>query len=78
VYYCDMTEQKRVRLLKASIRRNIYNLRPMTLGSEWGTWQGYEPDASSNYAMELRFRRSIIALGRADYLKHFAKHEVRS
>lgn len=78
MYSCVMTEQKRLKLLKASIRRNIYNLRTLNLSSEWREWKGYEPEASSNYAMELRFRRSIVSFGRSDYLKHFAKHERRS
>lgn len=73
-----MTEQKRVKLLKASIRRNIYNLRRVNLSSEWGEWKGYDPRAGDTYAMELRFRRSIVSFGRPDYLKHFAKHERRS
>ncbi len=74
-----MTEQKRLKLLKASIRRNIYNLRTVNLSSEWGgEWKGYDPRAGATYAMELRFRRSIVSFGRSDYLKHFAKHERRS
>ena len=74
-----MTEQRRIKLLKASMRRNIHHLRTLTLSSEYmGTWQGYSPTAMADYAMELRLRRSIICFGRTDYLKHFAKHEVRS
>lgn len=73
-----MSEQKRNKLLKQSIRRSLFHLRKINYSSEWGgEWVAFHEDAGSNYHMELSFRRTLVTWGRDDYKKHYSKSELR-